>query len=585
MIRLLALVLEIGVFAWIIQGLLRRFKKGASTGTQIPFETALSLVKKYGLNSNSFLTLYPGFEYFQSTDPALEGLIAYVDTTNAWVAASEPIAALENQVRLLAEFSEAATRLGKRVLLIPADQDFAERAVKAGFGALLIGCEPTILLDRYPKTGSTWIDVIPVARQFSAKGAVVKEFKSDELSDELRAELDQMTEDWLGTRKTATLGFLNQVHPWLHAGEKKFFSIELEGKVHAFVAAIPIPARNSWYLIDTIRRSESSSGTTELLLLQAMKILQGQGAKEISMGVAPLSGIETAEKIELANVRGHRLLYRIMRLVFERGNQFYNFKPLFSYKMKFQPTAVRPAFLLYKGDARSNGLSVFDIVSISQAWLPHGITHAAGLGMIRLISRLSLPDLIKSTLRPGTIVRSVPPNFIRLILRCRLTLVLIGVTTVLFFLTTDSQGMLQQGIREQWSFNWSRLWSDPIHAFFLAPLLQPNLSHFIMGLFGLVVFTGGMEYLAGSTLTAFCFFLPMLLSSSLAALILDKDPGYIGGSLGILGTAGGLYWFFKNGRIWLPLLGLISVWGNWTLLNHWFAILLGVGIMKIILRS
>jgi hypothetical protein len=585
MIRLLALALEIGALAWIIQGLLRRFKKRVPARTQISFEEALPLVKKYGLNSNSFLTLYPGFEYFRSENPTLDGMIAYVNTTNAWVAAAEPIAAHEDQVRLLTEFADAATQAGKRVLLIPADQDFAERAAKAGFGALLVGSEPTILLDRYPKTGSTWLDVIPSARQFSTKGAVVKEFNSADLSDELRAELDQMTLDWLGTRKTATLGFLNQVHPWLHAREKKFFTVELDGKIQAFLAAIPIPARNSWYLIDTIRRSDSSSGTTELLLLQAMKFLQSQGAKEITMGVAPLSAIETADKIDIANARGHPILYRIMRLVYERGNQFYNFKPLFTYKMKFHPTVVRPVFLLYKGSPKSVGLSASDIVSISQAWLPHGISHAAGLGMIRLISRLSFPDMIKGLLRPGTIVRSVPPSFLRLVIRCRLTLILIFVTTLLYFLTTDSQGMLQSGIREQWSFSWSGLSRDPIHTFFLAPLLQPNLSHFVMGLFGLVVFTGGMEYLAGSTLTAFCFFLPMLLSSPLAALMLDKNLSYLGGSLGVLGTAGGLYWFFKKGRIWLPLLGLLSTWGNWSQLNHWIAILLGVGIMKIVLRS
>ena len=65
-------------------------------------------IKTYGLNSNSFLTLYPGFTYFNSKDAAVSGTVAFVDTDFAWVAATEPLADDKNKLILMQEFSTAA---------------------------------------------------------------------------------------------------------------------------------------------------------------------------------------------------------------------------------------------------------------------------------------------------------------------------------------------------------------------------------------------------------------------------------------------------------------------------------------------
>lgn len=551
------------------------------------------------------MTLYPGFEYFESKDHSIDGVVAYTNTTHAWVVGAEPLAAEADQLRLLDEFAKAAFDRRKRVLLIPADQAFAERAEQIGFRSILIGSEPTFVLDQYPKQGTDWIEVVPSAKQFASKGAIVKEFKAADLDEEKRAEMDQMTRDWLRTRKTATLGFLNQVHPWRHSEFKKYFTVELNEKVLAFLAAIPIPARNGWYLIDTIRREDSPSGTTELLLLEAMKILRSQGVQEITFGVAPLSSIELAESIPVARAAEHRILYKILRLIFEKGNQFYNFKPLFAYKMKFHPTVVRPVFLLYRGRGSNTSLSLRDIVSISQAWLPHGITHAAGLGVFKLISRLSVPDLIKAQLRPDTTVRSVPPNLMRLLYRCRLTVTLAVVSLLIFFLTTDARGFLLPEFSDQWSFTLSNLFQHTICSLVISPFLAPDVNHFVLNLLAIIIFTGGLEYLGGSTLTAICYFVPQLLATPLVALCgailieevapsLHVEASTLGGSLGVLGCAGGLFWFLRRGRTWLFILALVSGWGllapprfewSWIQLNHWVAIALGWAIGKHLLRA
>ena len=74
-------------------------------------------VLKYGTNTNSFMTLYPGFEYFGTPD--LEGVIPYVDTPSAWVGAGEPLGPPENHLLLLDQFAKVAASIKKRILIIP----------------------------------------------------------------------------------------------------------------------------------------------------------------------------------------------------------------------------------------------------------------------------------------------------------------------------------------------------------------------------------------------------------------------------------------------------------------------------------
>lgn len=520
--RLLLILAEGGFLVWIVLGLFRKFRRAGAGSASLSDEKLLSYVERFGRNSNSFMTLYPGFEYFVSPS-GIEGAIAFVDTTNAWVAAAEPLCAEENQLRLLEEFSQAARARKKRTLLVPADQAFARKAAAAGFGMVQVGGEPMFLLDRYPKSGTTWLDAVQTAKTLDSKGALVREFRPAELSEERRAMLDAMTDAWLKSRKTVPLGFVNQVKPWHREAQKKYFEVEVAGKIEAFLAAIPFKGGKGWYLIDTIREEGSHAGATELLLLQAMKKLREYGAEEITLGVAPLGGIESG----------------IFHWIFENGSLFYGFKSLYQYKMKFEPSVLRPTYLLSRGvKERHRGLRLRDLVSLSQAWLPRGMLHASGLGTIRWVARMSLPDLIKSMLRPGTVVRSVPPNAWRLAIRCRLAILLL----------------------------------------IAAPFLITNTLSLGLSLLGLVVFTGGLEYLAGTLLTGMCFVLPVLL-----ALPLTHLPNL---ALGILGTAGGLYWFVMNGNVWLTLLAAGSLCYAFLLSagsSHWIQMIypaaVGVGLL------
>ena len=530
------IALAIGLMSWVGHQMIRASRRAEGRKRLPPRHprdpsALFPLLEQFGRNSNAFLTTYPGLEYFRSAEPGRDGYIAFLETRDAWVAASEPVAAENDQIPLLEEFARAAASIGKRVLMIPVDLPLAERAARAGFGALLIGSEPTFCLEAYPPGGGDWSDTVPVARQFAGKGAQVRAFTAAELAPEQRELLERMTDEWLGTRKTSALGFLNQVHPWLHAERKRYFTVELKGKVLAYLAAIPIPARQGWYLIDTIRRGDSPPGTTELLLLQAMKMLKDQGAREITLGVAPLSSIDEFRKLPVAAPASHRLVYGVLSWIYEKGNAFYNFKPLFLYKMKFRPSEVRPAFLLHRGPGGGRPTLVpYDALSLSQAWLPEGLLQATASGIAKFASRVSIPDLLKTLLRPETIVRSVPPSWGRLLWRCRLTALLIVAGALL---------NLVMPVRPSW-----------------IPLASSSV--FVAQVTLLLLYTGVLEYLAGTGLAAVCTLGPWLGVAAVAPAAVFAGP---------FGAAGGLYWFMRPRRYVLFLAvggGLAAVFTSGT---------------------
>jgi phosphatidylglycerol lysyltransferase len=560
MIQLVAPLAVVAALGGVTHRLLRagwqasRSRKSSSLRRRLTSEEILGLVREYGRSANSFMTLYPGFEYFAHPDPSVRGMIAFVETPGAWVGGAEPFCAPGHAESILGEFAAAAQALGKTAMMLPVDEKHATLARQAGYQAVMIGSEPTWDFERFPRTGRTWSDVVPTAKSLAGKGARVTEFVPSRLTPEARSELDQITREWLGTRKMDALSFLNQVDPWFRQEDKRYFRVEHQGRTLAFLAAIPVWARGAWYLIDLIRRSDSPPGATELLLLQSMRSLRESGALEATMGVAPLSNIEAAPKYPCAEFAKNRRTYSLLRFIYERGNAFYNFKPLHQYKLKFDPSSSPPAFLIYKP-----ALGLGPLLGLSRAFMPGGMVRATWSGTLRMASRFSLAEWIRAQLSTRAVVRSVPPSWPRLLRRCKLTVALLVLNLAAYFASADSDGVLPGTLEARWGFSWSAFTDHPARALLLSPFLHWNLLHLCLNLLVLVIFTGGLEYLAGTGIAALCYLVPMLaanpvtaaLIAALHAWIPSMDPSEIdiGASLGIFGCAGAL--------------GLLLRWGRW----------------------
>lgn len=548
-------------------------------------------ISKYGDNCNTFLSLYEGFDFFDCP----EGVVAYFETKGAWVGVGEPLAPREAQVEVFKKFVAAANQAGKVSVCIPVSDDFSARARKASFSRVIIGSEPRWDLERFPKSGQTWLGTVQTAKHLHGKGGRVREFDPKTLTIEKRKELESIVAEWLESRKMTALDFLNKVEPWSLSEDKKYFELSVNERVTAFVAAVPVWPRKGWYLIDVMRRAHTEAGTTELLVLESMRLLREQGAKDISLGIAPLSNLSEAPEDQ----RGK--FYEFFLNLYENADWFYGFKSLHQYKMKFQPTFTNTVYIVF-GSPRA---SVRGLLGVIYAFLPGGLLSAGVSAIWRTVLRFSVRDWIRSQIEPTVIVRSAPMSFSRLLLRCKVTVAMFILNVVLGVVTLAPHlGALSQEMIDKWSFTWEGILTSGIRPILLSGFLHWNVGHLLINLFAMIVFCGGLEYLVGPGLTLCCYMVGLIFANALTGLLVVaplhligpekwawamREPD-VGASLGIFVCAGAMLSLLRRGR----LLGILMIAGSCILsavthsvigMNHIVALALGILVARVYFRS
>ena len=187
MIQLVAPIALVAAMGGVTHQLLRagwmaaRSRKASASRRRLREEEVVGLVKEFGRSANSFMTLYPGFEHFAHPDPAVRGMIAFVETPDAWVGGAEPFCAPADRGKMLESFAQSARALGKTAMMLPVDEAHAELARASGYRAVMIGTEPCWDLERFPRTGRTWTTSCPRPRRLPPRG------RSSRLSTRLRS--------------------------------------------------------------------------------------------------------------------------------------------------------------------------------------------------------------------------------------------------------------------------------------------------------------------------------------------------------------------------------------------------------------
>lgn len=549
------------------------------------------LVRKYGMNSNAFLTLYRGFNYFSSREANKSGVIAFIDELHAWVGATDPLAPPENQRELLQQFSSTAQLAGKAAMLLPVSKSTAHLAEELGYGSVMIGTEPTFRLDDFQPS----IDSIASARHLYQRGARVTEFHPRDPSVPLSSlsQCNEIIQEWLSTRKIDPLSFLNKVAPWEVCDHRKYFWVTLNNRILAFLATVPIWPRNGWYFIDLLRHSASPAGSTELLMIEAIRLLKMAGAQEISLGVSPLSNLHLAPKTK------HQFLYGVLRFVYEHVNFFYRFKSLYQFKDKFHPNYQRPMYLIFYPPK----MRVADILSLVEAFFPGGVVKAFWSMTRRFYQHFRLGEWVERQLATSIISRPLPTTMKECVTRCPLTIVLIAINLWFYFVLNTRHGQAAY-IYYRWSFSMSSAIHYPLEALIISPFVHHDLFHIDTNLLMLAAFGGLLEALAGTRVLSLCFFTGVFLSNPLTLVVLAPllhalsiplfqrliSESDVGVSLGILGAVGGLLHFLKRGRVLLVILIAVIIAvavakGSVLFLSHAAALLLGSFAIRLYLRA
>jgi membrane associated rhomboid family serine protease len=556
-----------------------------------------NLVQKYGVNSNSFLCLYPGHHYFYLDSPSGEtGCITYVRTKTAWVGLSEPLAATEDRLRLLKAFAEEARLDGKAAVFLPVGDVFKDEAKKAGFRSLQIGSEPYFNLKFYPPPGKDWFDVSRSAKALLGKGFRVNSFSFSSCKREVKTEISEVLQEWVESRKMGELGFVNRVEPELLSDLKAHFYVENQGRIFAFLSAIPISPVDGWYFIDVIRRKETPAGCVELLMLQAMRMLKDQGFKCVSLGVSPLSR-EANLQVKAEEQPWHE---RLGTYFFDHFQWFYNFKSLFDFKKKFHPSEWRGAHVIHNFNRTDHRL----LLVLMNLFVPQG----GFLAVVQMIKRKTSPRILireaKSWVSDFIILRANPKSVLIALARAPISCALVLVISLTFFGTAGAGLRLSSYWTEHGAYSaalfsgFSNLSLEQVAQIFVFPaFLHWNVTHIFFNLLTLVLFCMNLEIFLGSGILLMAYFAAVLFANPVTSLLMwiffqATHFGFfrealnsldVGASLGIWSCAGAWSYLLKN-RMETWILFVISVIcvsmlkGDLLQMNHIVAAAIGYAV-------
>ena len=290
---------------------------------------------RFGDRTSSFITTYEGFRSF-ATD-SIDGEIRYAVAGTSWVAATEPLASPELRAQLFMNFARSARSQKNHALIFPISAELARAIQREGGDAVAIGQEPLFDLARYFREGN------PAPGRRLRPELSVAELTGEDLSS-ARTRMEALATQWKQLKRGPELLFLNRVNPFRSSDQKRYFAAtDPNGKLLAFLTAVPVAQPGTWYFAEVVREPTSRAGTMEKLMLESMRLLAQSGAREVRLGLCAATGIE-ADPDSRA-----RALVRLARVF----SGLYNFSGVRSFKEKLMPTRWET---LYAASDRKLGL-------------------------------------------------------------------------------------------------------------------------------------------------------------------------------------------------------------------------------------
>jgi len=286
-------------------------------------------VLRYGWNATAYQILNPGISHWFSERG--DAVIGYVRSAHVLVVAGAPVCSLERIAHVAGEFESFAREAGDKVCYFGAGERL--ESVYRGDGAHSIvglGAQPSWDPVDWPAIVARKASIRAQLNRARNKRVSVSLWPPERASE--APELRERLAEWLATRRLPTLHFLVEPETLGHLADRRVFVAERHGHAVAFLVASPVPARDGWLIEQIIRGQGAPNGTAELLIDCAMRALAAEGARYITLGLAPLSRHSSYDRLP-----NPLWLRAALRWVRAHGRRFYNFEGLDAFKSKFEP--------------------------------------------------------------------------------------------------------------------------------------------------------------------------------------------------------------------------------------------------------
>jgi len=298
------------------------------------FEERISYLKEYGSHCMSFSALQPGIQYF---DIPGKGYIAYEQKWGRRGVLSDPVCHKKDQETLLGEFLQNGASAGFAQISEPVAKLLYE---EFGFYATQFGIESIIDLKNWDLKGKKK-QILRTSLNQAAKNKIYDHENHNE------NRYNQLSGEWRKTRKVKNREIRFLIRPMnmdYEEGTRKFFAYQGDELI-GLIFFDPVYSNGNIvsYVPNISRFSQSfRQGIFYTIMIHAMDIFKEEGIKQIHLGLSAFAVSDTNAYYEAGIPK------KIVRFLYEYGNNLYSFKGIRFTKSRFRGTEYK-TFCSHKG--------------------------------------------------------------------------------------------------------------------------------------------------------------------------------------------------------------------------------------------
>ena len=258
-----------------------------------------------------------------------ESFLMFGVRSRSWIALGSSVGRRDERLELLWRFRELADAHAARPGFYNLDPDDLPDIVELGFAIQKMGEGAVSPLDSFTIEGTKRGNLRRAWRRAGEEGATFEVVQPGDIAP-LMPDLRRISDAWLanhaGGEKSFSLGGFSD----RYMQEFPLAIVRWEGRIIAFANIWTVASRSA-FSIDLMRYvPEGPPRIMDFLFVELINWGRAEGYGAFDFGMAPLSGLDDRP---LAPA-----LSRVGRLIFDRGEEIYNFQGVRHYKSKYDPT-------------------------------------------------------------------------------------------------------------------------------------------------------------------------------------------------------------------------------------------------------
>ncbi len=245
-----------------------------------------------------------------------------------WVALGGPVGRREERLELLWRFRELADAHAARPGVYGLAAEDLPDIVELGFSIQKVGESAAVPLESFSIEGRKRGNLRRAWRKAAEEGATF-EILHGQAVEALLPDLQAISDEWLAQHAGGEKGFsMGGFWPG-YVAEFPVALVRQGGRPVAF-ATLWTTAVRSAFSMDLMRYSDAApKNIMDYLFVELIAWGQAQGYEAFEFGMAPLAGLEDRPLAPIMS--------RVGNLLFERGEEIYNFQGVRRYKDKYDP--------------------------------------------------------------------------------------------------------------------------------------------------------------------------------------------------------------------------------------------------------